>query len=107
MTVITDMAPYLVLVAEVLKPGWDHDVLADSILAADMAGWTPARLLREFVNLVTSEEGSPWDLKRAAAVPLAPREAGTRASRVPEYAAFRAQLAAMKPLPEHRKGGAS
>jgi hypothetical protein len=105
-TLITDIAPYLVLVAEVLKPDWDHDVLADSLLAADIAGWTPGRVLREFVNLVTSEDGSPRDLKRAAAVPLAPRETGTRASRVPEYAAFRAQLAAMPPLPEHRKDGA-
>jgi hypothetical protein len=99
---ITDIAPYLVMVAEILKPDWDHDVLADAILAADIAGWGPPRLLREFARLVTDDDASPWDLKRAAAVPIAPRETGTRASKVPEYAAFRRKLDAMPPLPEHQ-----
>ena len=105
LVLILEITPYLVLTAEILKPDWDHDVLADAIIGAGQAGWTPGRLMREFAILVTSEDTSPWDLKRAAAAPTAPREqTGTRAMKVPEYAAFRAQLAAIPPLPEHRTG---
>lgn len=103
---IASIAPYLVLVAEVLKPDWDHDVLADAILAAATANWTPTRLLREYVRLVADEDGSPWDLKRAAADPCQrdPEAAVPRTRpRNPEYAAFRERLDAMPPLPEHRR----
>lgn len=104
-SLITSIAPYLVFIAEILKPDWDHDVLADAILAAATANWTPVRLLREYVRLVAGEDGSPWDLKRAAANPFERDPEAAVPSvrpRNPEYAAFRERLDAMPPLPEHR-----
>ena len=57
----------LVALACVVRPAWDHDVLAAAILAAKSAGWTWDRTLAETVRLMRDPDGSPWDLKRAAA----------------------------------------
>lgn len=60
----------LVALARAVRPAWDHDVLAAAILAAKQAGWTWARTLAETVRLMNDPDGSPWDLKRAAADPF-------------------------------------
>jgi hypothetical protein len=57
----------LVALARACRPAWDHDVLAGAILAAKSAGWTWDRTLAETVRLMRDPDGSPWDLKRAAA----------------------------------------
>src|ERR1700722_14704420 len=57
----------LVALARACRPAWDHDVLAAATLAAKQAGWTWDRTLAETVRLVRDPDGSPWDLKRAAA----------------------------------------
>lgn len=104
---INAIAPYLVLVAEILRPAWDLDVLADAIIAAGQANWTPGRLLREYARLVADPDSGPRDLKHLAASPLRrDPEAASGRPRNPAYAAFREQLDAMPPLPEHRSGAA-
>ena len=102
--VITAAPAELAGLACAMRPDWDRQAVADAILAAKHAGWTWDHVLAETVRLMRSPDGSPRDLRRAAASPLA-REAGTDPGRVPEVAALRAQLAAMPPLPEHRAGG--
>jgi hypothetical protein len=61
----------LLALARAMRPAWDHDVLAAALLAARQAGWTWDRVLAETVRLMRDRDGSPWDLKRAAASPLA------------------------------------
>lgn len=60
----------LLALARAVRPAWDHDVLAAAILAARTAGWTWDRVLAETVRLMRDPDGSPWDLKRAAADPF-------------------------------------
>ncbi len=48
-----------------MRPAWDRDVLT-----ARQAGRTRDRTLAETVRLMRSPDGSPWDLKRAAASPV-------------------------------------
>jgi hypothetical protein len=60
----------LVALARACRPAWDHDVLAAAILAAKSAGWTWDRTLAETVRLMRDPDGSPWDLRRAAADPF-------------------------------------
>lgn len=62
--------PELVALARAARPEWDHDVLAAALLAARQAGWTWDRVLAETVQLMRDPDGSPWDLKRAAADPF-------------------------------------
>jgi hypothetical protein len=62
----------LVALARAVRPHWDHDVLASAILAAKVAGWTWARTLTETVRLMCDADGSPFDLKAAAAHPFRP-----------------------------------
>jgi hypothetical protein len=69
----------LVALARVMRPQWDHDVLAAALVAARTAGWTWTRTLTAATRLLVDESASPWDLKRAAANPLR-REAGTPAT---------------------------
>lgn len=59
----------LVALARVMRPEWDHDVLSSAIVAAKNAGWTWTRTFNETARLLTDPNGSPWDLKRAAASP--------------------------------------
>lgn len=106
MSDITAISPYLVIIAEHLRPDWDSDVLADAILATGTAGWAPARLLREFARLIADPDSGPRDLTYLAASPVRREPAVSRARNVPEYAAFREQLDAIPPLPEHRSGAA-
>jgi hypothetical protein len=61
----------LLALARAMRPAWDHDVLAAAVLAAKSSGWTWDRTLAETVRLMRDPDGSPWDLKRAAASPLA------------------------------------
>ncbi len=61
----------LLALARAVRPAWDHDILAAALLAARQAGWTWDRTLAETVRLMRFPDGSPWDLKRAAASPLA------------------------------------
>jgi len=61
----------LLALARAVRPAWDHDILAAALLAAKNAGWTWDRTLAETVRLMRHPSGSPWDLKRAAASPLA------------------------------------
>ena len=60
----------LLALAAAMRPAWDHDVLAAALLAARQAGWTWDRTLAETVRLMRKPDGSPWDLKRAAADPF-------------------------------------
>jgi len=60
----------LLALARAVRPAWDHDVLAAAVLAAKNAGWTWDRTLAETVRLMRAADGSPWDLKRAAADPF-------------------------------------
>lgn len=60
----------LLALAAAMRPAWDRDVLAAALLAARQAGWTWARTLSETVRLMLAADGSPWDLKRAAADPF-------------------------------------
>jgi hypothetical protein len=53
-----------------LARAWDHDILAAALLAAKNSGWTWDRTLAETVRLMRDPDGSPWDLKRAAADPF-------------------------------------
>jgi hypothetical protein len=62
----------LVALARKMRPHWDHDVLADAILAAKTAGWTWDRTLAETVRLMRKAEASPFDLRAAAAHPFRP-----------------------------------
>lgn len=62
--------PQLLALARAMRPEWDHDVLGSAILAAKNAGWTWTRTFTETARLLTDEDASPWDLKRAAANPL-------------------------------------
>jgi hypothetical protein len=60
----------LLALARAVRPAWDHDILAAAILAAKNSGWTWDRTLAETVRLMRDPDGSPWDLKRAAADPF-------------------------------------
>ena len=60
----------LLALARAMRPAWDHDILAAAILAAKGSGWTWDRTLAETVRLMRDPDGSPWDLKRAAADPF-------------------------------------
>lgn len=60
----------LLALAAAMRPAWDRDVLAAALLAARTAGWTWDRTLAETVRLMRDPDGSPWDLKRAAADPF-------------------------------------
>jgi hypothetical protein len=60
----------LLALARAVRPAWDHDVLAAALLAAKNSGWTWDRTLAETVRLMRDPDGSPWDLKRAAADPF-------------------------------------
>ncbi|HET9973920.1 MAG TPA: hypothetical protein VFQ68_37205 [Streptosporangiaceae bacterium] len=60
----------LLALARAVRPAWDCDVLAAALLAARQAGWTWDRVLAETVRLMRKADGSPWDLKRAAADPF-------------------------------------
>jgi hypothetical protein len=60
----------LLALARVMRPAWDHDILAAALLGARQAGWTWDRTLAETVRLMRTPDGSPWDLKRAAADPF-------------------------------------
>ena len=60
----------LLALARVMRPAWDHDVLASALVAAKNAGWTWDRTLAETVRLMRDPDGSPWDLKRATADPF-------------------------------------
>ena len=60
----------LLALAAAVRPAWDHDILAAALLAARQAGWTWDRTLAETVRLLRDPDGSPWDLKRAAADPF-------------------------------------
>ena len=60
----------LLALARVMRPAWDHDVLAAALLAAKGSGWTWDRTLAETVRLMRDPDGSPWDLRRAAADPF-------------------------------------
>lgn len=60
----------LLALARAMRPAWDHDVLAAALIAARQAGWTWDRTLAETVRLMRKADGSPWDLKRAAADPF-------------------------------------
>jgi hypothetical protein len=104
-SLIHDIAPHLVIIAEFLRPDWDFDVLGDAIIAAEMAGWTPGRLVRQVAALIADEDASPWDLKRLAADPFkpAPATTGTGRPKNAEYLAAKAALTAKPPLPEHRR----
>ncbi len=100
----------LAALACAMRPDWDAEAVADAILAARHAGWTWDHVLAETVRLMRSPDGSPRDLRRAAADPLR-REVppGEGRPRNPEYLAARERIAALPPLPEHRSehGGAS
>jgi hypothetical protein len=56
--------------AAAMRPEWDRDVLSSAIVAAKNAGWTWTRTFAETARLLTDENATPWDLKRAAASPL-------------------------------------
>jgi hypothetical protein len=60
----------LLALARAVRPAWDHDILASALLAAKNSGWTWDRTLAETIRLMRSPDGSPWDLKRAAADPF-------------------------------------
>ncbi len=60
----------LLALAAAMRPAWDRDVLAAALVAARQAGWTWDRTLAETVRLMRKPDGSPWDLKRAAADPF-------------------------------------
>ena len=60
----------LLALARAVRPAWDHDILAAALLAARQARWTWSRTLAETVRLMNDPDGSPWDLKRAAADPF-------------------------------------
>jgi hypothetical protein len=103
-TGVPDIAPYLALVAEFLRPEWDQAVLGDALGAADAAGWTPQRLLREFTALACNPDGTPGDLLNSAAKPARRRPGPAEIPLGPglaEYHEQRARLGAMPPLPEH------
>jgi hypothetical protein len=69
----------LVELARKMRPHWDHDVLANAILAARNAGWTWTRTLTETVRLMCQIDASPFDLKAAAAHPFRGTESRTPA----------------------------
>jgi hypothetical protein len=60
----------LAALARAMRPAWDHDILTAALLAARQAGWTWDRTLAETIRLMRSPDGSPWDLRRAAADPF-------------------------------------
>src|SRR6266571_4230218 len=60
----------LLALARAVRPAWDCEILAAALLAAKSAGWTWDRTLAETVRLLRDPDGSPWDLKRAAADPF-------------------------------------
>jgi hypothetical protein len=60
----------LLALAATMRPAWDCDVLAAALLAAKNAGWTWDRTLAETIRLMRKPDGSPWDLRRAAADPF-------------------------------------
>ena len=60
----------LLALARAVRPAWDHDILAAALFAAKNSGWTWDRTLGETVRLMRDPDGSPWDLKRAAADPF-------------------------------------
>lgn len=105
--IVTGIQPavtQLLLLAEEMRPDWDHDVLADALIAAKIAGWSWIHQLRETVRLMCDEDASPWDLKRAAADPIRrePKPAASGQPRNPAYLAARADVDSRPPLPEHR-----
>jgi hypothetical protein len=67
----------LLALARAVRPAWDHDILAAAVLAAKNSGWTWDRTLAETVRLMRDPDGSPWDLKRAAADPFERRHPRT------------------------------
>ncbi len=86
--------------AAAMRPAWDRDILAGALLAARQAGWTWDRTLAETIRLMRTPDGSPWDLKRAAASPLR-RD-------YPEPGTEKRGAAAARELLEHRhEGGAA
>lgn len=99
--------PQLVALAAAMRTDWDSEDLDMAILAATQAGWEWERTAREVWRLLWTEDGSPASLRAACVSPLerVPRDQRRR-ERNPEYAAFREQLDAMPPLPEHRSGAA-
>jgi hypothetical protein len=76
----------LLALARAVRPAWDHDILAAALLAASQSGWTWDRTLAETVRLMRSPDGSPWDLKRAAADPFRRPDASAGLPRSPEVA---------------------
>jgi hypothetical protein len=60
----------LAALAKAVRPHWDHDVLAAALIAARTAGWTWDRTLAETVRLMREADGSPFDLRAAAADPF-------------------------------------
>lgn len=68
-TSIQPAAPQIIALAKVMRPDWDHDVLGAALLAAKNAGWTWIRTFNETARLLVDADGSPWDLRRAAASP--------------------------------------
>jgi len=53
-----------------MRPDWDHDVLANAILAAKNAGWTWEQVFRYVVRLVLRGDSDPAELRHAAANPI-------------------------------------
>jgi hypothetical protein len=69
MSFVQDAAPELLALAAKARPEWDYDVLDGAVTAAQLAGWSFERILAEVYALIRREDGSPWDLKNAAAKP--------------------------------------
>jgi len=104
MTQTQAIAPYLALIAEILRPEWDQGVLGDALTAADAGGWTPQRLIREFTRLACSPDGTPGDLLNAAVKPARRRPGPAEIPLGAGHAAYHAELARLRakpPLPEH------
>lgn len=69
MTVIRAAVPQLVaLIVE--SCGWDHDDTESAVLAMTQANWSFDRILAETLRVARSDDGTPWDLRRAAASPV-------------------------------------
>jgi len=79
--VIQPAARELVALAAAMRPEWDHDVLSSAFVAAKNAGWTWTRTFSTTARLLTDENASPWDLKRAAASPFRREEPEPGATR--------------------------
>jgi hypothetical protein len=84
----------LLALARVMRPHWDHDVLAAALLAAKNAGWSWDRTLAETVRLMRKADASPFDLRAAAARPAragdpAPSDYQSAAAKARELLAHR------------------